>query len=75
MILKYCSGQFVFCPSSEDNQARQARDLIIGFHSGACKHRILDVEWKVKPFSNNKLSKIEELILWLIDSNQRAKLI
>jgi hypothetical protein len=35
LVLICGSGQFVFCPTLEDNLALQVRDLLIGFHSEA----------------------------------------
>jgi hypothetical protein len=35
LVLICCSGQFVFCPTLEDNLALQVRNLLTGFHSKA----------------------------------------
>ena len=48
LVLICCSGQFVFCPTLEENLALQVRDLLTGFHSEAWKHEILHMELETK---------------------------
>lgn len=48
-ILICCSGQFVVDPSLEDNPAPRVIDLLIGYHSEAWTHGVLNMESEKKP--------------------------